>query len=175
MRGKWSVSGLGMLRVGLDDLTRLQFWHSRFQTCPTPTHDHYWDFTSEIIHGKLHNYRYAPAARGTLYNRWRIGCCPNDNIPIEGPFTAILELTSHEIYHAGQRYSQRAEEIHSTGFDDGTITLLTKTHFLDHKGVANVYGPFGSQYISAEPRPPTPEEMRWARDYYTSLGGDPLP
>lgn len=53
-------------------------------------------------------------------------------------------------YTAGDIYSQAPAEIHSTHPIDGTITLMQKFPTDDES--ARVYWPFGTEWVSAEPR-----------------------
>lgn len=162
---EWSVQGLGMLRLYLNKRDRLSIWHNagRLKDA-TPIHDHYWGFQSWIFCGELRNTRYVGATLeepfGEPYNRFRIQTGENpENAIIEGPVPDFLRECPTEIYHAGDTYKQEAIECHQTEFVDGTITLIRRLSYLDKLDEANVWGPVGVDFVSAEPRLASDEEI----------------
>lgn len=53
---EWSVQGLGMFRLYLDETTRLHIWSKDFKVLDvSEIHNHPWDFTSDILLGQVSN------------------------------------------------------------------------------------------------------------------------
>jgi hypothetical protein len=153
----WSLQGFGMLRLYLTKELRLHIWDSRFAVDNVSLlHDHPWDFESLIISGGLTNYRYNFAAgSGYLYSVIQCGaggCAKTEPAPCALTERSIENLGPTEIYR------QIADEIHKSVPDDGTITLIERTFKADTEH-ARVFWPEGEKWVSAEPRPATPEEV----------------
>lgn len=159
----WSIQGLGMARIYLtaDASLRLHIWHDRFRVPGvSDIHNHPWDFESTVIAGRIDNKRYAERDEGEPYSKVNILCgvgmTPNDTIQhvaLTGPYTAS--------FTRGDVYEQRASEIHSTEFKNGTVTLIRRT-FKDDPDHADVFFPRGEQFVSAEPSAATDEEIQLA-------------
>src|SRR6476469_8116915 len=102
----WSIQGLGMLRLYLNDRDRLSIWHNSGRVLDaTPIHDHYWGFESHILAGKLINNRYIRSEKGGLYSRFRIVTGENTAL-LEGPEDDLLLLASRWHYYPGEVYTQ---------------------------------------------------------------------
>lgn len=168
---KWTVQGFGFLRTyfGPHDEPkrfRLNLWDSTFTVPGVSTiHDHPWHFTSTIVAGAFCNVRY------------EMGLAPHE-AEITHHFTTIktgegggmekglisrcrLIPQRPELYKAGDVYSQDADEIHETIFADGTVTLNERRRVGDGEH-ARVFWPAGTDWVDAEPRPATRNEVSGA-------------
>jgi len=163
---KWQVQGLGMLRTYLDPNTRLHIWHSKLNYCEdSGWHTHPWDFSSFVVAGKITNSRFlkredTPSGVATgwqPFTEQHIICGPG-GCAMSEPKSVYLFENSREAYTAGNTYSQRADEIHTTGTMDGSITIITRKT-VNEDGSANVYFPRGSEWSSAEAREATEDEI----------------
>lgn len=162
---EWSLQGFGMLRTYLDadKRYRLHVWTGQDRVPDvSDIHTHPWDFESTIIAGKLRNVRYEdyenPEEGTEVFHRQLIKCGVG-GCSIGEPELANLYRFSEERYEEGDYYYQEAREIHASYPEDGTVTLIDRTFGtdVDH---AHVYFPQGKSWISAEPRPATPNEVR---------------
>lgn len=157
----WTVQGLGMLRLYLDDSTRLHVWNSRF-IIPgvSPLHTHPWAFDSIVVAGTVRQRRYTEKICTEYiqsFNRAQITC--GANAKIEQQDKVWLSELPEEVFNEGQSYRQWAEEIHRSYPEDGTVTLVTR-HFQADREHAYVYWQGENGFVSAEPRNATPEEIQ---------------
>jgi hypothetical protein len=156
---EWSLQGMGMLRLHLSDNTRLHVWDSRYRVPNVSMiHDHLqWGLESTIVAGRLRNHRYIEDVRGEPYKFATLkpgyGCFFKHE-----PVDASLIALAPDLYEAGQSYSQEPSEIHETDALDGTVTLMRKTPTDDES--ARVFWATGDEWVSAEPRAATDEEVR---------------
>lgn len=155
---EWSLQGFGMLRLYLTKETRLHIW-SESHVVPgvSEIHDHPWDFTSKIVAGRLHNCRYVEGAEGDTYMAQTILCGPNGCAMGDVRQVKLWQKPT-EVYDEGDKYEQRANEIHRSAPEDGTVTIVTR-RFLPDPDHANVFWRPNEEWVSAEPRPATPEEV----------------
>jgi hypothetical protein len=176
---EWTLQGLGMLRLylGTDKQVRLHVWDDRFIFWPTPSelHTHPWHMYSLVIAGEVFNTRYTDEEPDT-YLRGK-GMSPRQWEPIpmmrqsilcgiggglqEEPSAAVpitLYEQPEERIIAGQVYKQRADEIHRSRPLCGTVTIVTRHNTAD-ADYADVFWPEGTEWITAEPRPASPEEV----------------
>jgi hypothetical protein len=173
---KWSLQGFGMLRLYVSKRERLHVWHSQYRTeNVTLLHTHPWHFTSEVFSGWIRNQIYQPVetpfiynygSKVPLYQRQSIVCGPG-GCAIGEKKNVYLRKLSEQTYMRGERYSHLAEEIHSTEYGDGTVTLITRT-FLEDTEHAYVYIPDKEEWVSAEPREATKEEVEAITGYALS-------
>lgn len=158
---RWSVQGLGMLRLYLSPTLRLHVWDDRF-IAPGATlmHDHPWHFESLIVAGQLVNYRYIlEPARGRPYVKHLIKCGEGGGLMEDNkPDVVFLTLDKIDSYGAGMTYRQTAEEVHCTRFARGTVTVIDRKVAGDPDH-AHVYYPQGGKWGSAEPRLATTQEV----------------
>lgn len=162
---EWSIQGLGMLRTYLagPDL-RLHIWDRRAGAeGASQMHTHPWHFDGYVVAGKVYNRRYVPASiwdSGAPFHRQRIFCGvgggPEEEAPVD---TVRLYVPETEAIFAGQMYQQDADEIHVSEPEDGTVTLIHR-HFREDRDHAYVFWPEGEEWVTAEPRVATPEEVR---------------
>ena len=151
----WTVQGLGMLRChpwGTPDF-RLNVWHRDFlRTGVSDVHDHPWHFTSWIVTGRMFNCRWIEKPMGTVgalpYLMKTVNCGEDYGDGVVT--TTFLQPVTPENYFEGMRYSQEADEIHFTNFDNGTITI---NHRQRVKGqAARIFWPAGEKWVDAAPR-----------------------
>lgn len=167
-RYKWSMQGFGMLRLYLPGDMRLNIWDNRY-TIPNVSlmHTHPWNFDSLIVSGRLTNELYQIVDDNTAaatYNMYKL-YWKQDIVP--GPGGGLVNvapknkvkiglLGSYE-YHAGDMYHQQAEELHISRPDTGTITLNVRQRV--GNDIAVVCWPEDTEWVSAEPREATEEEV----------------
>lgn len=161
----WSIQGLGMLRMYLNDksqsnMLRLHVWDSRYKVVNvSPIHDHPWDFESVIVAGAVKQTRYMENAGGyskQLFNFCTIKCGAGACTLSEK--TEILLSPFYEEYREGQTYTQKKSEIHESFPEDGTVTLVSRS-FGEKRDEARVFWRGDGEFVSAEPRPATPDEV----------------
>lgn len=161
---EWSVQGLGMLRLYLGDEYRLHIWHRDLQVeGVTEIHDHPWGFNSQVIVGGICNHRYEFFTDGIKhlaqpYTRGELFCGTGGGLTgvmVHG----LLFKKAEDEYYEGQYYKQKYDEIHRTDFIDGTVTLIQRDFSQEDKDHAHVFWKIGEQFVSAEPRPATKEEV----------------
>lgn len=158
-----------MLRTYLDAnrVYRLQVWDTRYRVENVSLiHDHPWNFKSTIIAGKLFNTRYQlrpyhhgkPYDEAALYHEKVI--VAGEGGGVEGKSELVLlNKQPVETYLEGDSYSQQWFEIHESTFVDGTVTVIERQWPKEDRDRALVYYPVGEAWVSAEPRPATPEEI----------------
>lgn len=162
----WTLQGFGMLRKYLaGGKYRLHVWDSRYRVeNVTMLHDHPWDFDSLVIAGQIDQYRYqrnqpVPDHHANVVPvmEQSIVCGPGGGV-CEKPAPMTLYRGPLEVIPAGSTYTQLACEVHESLPLDGTVTLIERT-FHENTEVAHVYYDQGSEWVTAEPRPATCEEV----------------
>lgn len=165
---EWSIQGLGMLRTYLDPnhKLRLHVWTTDHaaDVKPSELHTHPWDFNSQVIAGIVHNRRYVGMSDAQPiedpYQQWQrqtIRCGVGGGL-VGTPEIVVLEERPIETYGAGDIYGQQAIEIHKSTPRDGTVTIIDRV-FSDDADHAYVYFPVGEDWVTAEPRPATEDEI----------------
>ena len=156
---EWSVQGLGMMRTYLSEDKRLHIWHSALQTPgASRVHDHPWHFTSLVVFGEIHQYRYIRDINfGTPWKQQRIMCGEHGGVEGE-PEIVRIRPADLEIYKKNDVYQQKAHELHDSIPVDNTVTIITRDYLedLDH---AYVLFPLDKEFVSAIPRPATRAEV----------------
>ena len=158
---EWTVQGFGMLRLYLPgpENLRLHIWDSRLAVPGVSViHTHPWDFESHVVAGVIHNTRWTEG-EGAPYLKQSLQCGAGGCI-LGTPETVRLHSRPAESWHEGYSYTQQADELHSSAPEDGTVSLLARSvppgRSADH---AFVYWPAGEEWVSAEPRVATPDEV----------------
>lgn len=160
--GAWSLQGFGMLRLYFGKRWRLHVWDQRAAYPRVSTiHDHLqWDFESLILSGRIVNQRFfmvdEPHGEPYRYMRIQTG---TGGFGLEDAAWCRLWARGPETYLVGETYRQRADEVHESRPDDGTVTLVEREH-TGHGDVARVFWRPGAEWVTAEPRPATPAEIR---------------
>jgi hypothetical protein len=178
----WSLQGMGMLRTYLSREIRLHVWDSRFRVKDvSDIHDHPWDFESLVICGIVCNTRYEvrraeasfdedapgwPHSNAT-HHEGRIICGPAPSVKGAQDICAVrLAAKPDEVLGAGDSYRMKADEVHRTTYENGTVTVCRRV-FREDTEHARIYWPLGLEWVSAEPRAATAEEV-------TSICGEAL-
>lgn len=164
-RFDWSLQGFGMFRIYAkeDKVTRIHVWDDRFKTENVTTiHNHPWHFTSTIVSGRIFDrrYRVRPATyERATHHKMRIVCGPGGGACKEEVAKPVVlsPLANYE-FRAGDTYGILADEYHETFADRGTITIVRRS-FLEDSEHAYVCYPYDQEWVSAEPRPATADEV----------------
>jgi hypothetical protein len=162
---KWSLQGLGMLRLYLSKEVRLHVWDSRYKVPgATEIHDHPWSFRSTIIAGELVNnlfdYHNTTSYGFSNADRRLIQCGPGATLMGE-KVPVTISMKSEDKYTGGDTYRQLASDIHKTKAEDGTVTIVKRTFQMDmDEDHAHVFIMHGDSWVSAEPRPATLKEVQ---------------
>lgn len=162
---EWTLQGLGMLRtyLGSDRTFRLHVWDDRYVADPTPSelHTHPWDMESLVIAGQVHNTRFKreliPREENLNYMEQTIFCGTGGGLEGE-PSPCQLVEQPVELYAPGETYFQRSTEIHLSSPLRGTVTLVQRQFGLDVDH-ASVFWPIGEEWVTAEPRDATSDEI----------------
>lgn len=165
---EWSLQGFGMLRTYLGRSLRLHVWDPRFRTPDvSDIHDHPWHFESTIIAGRMRNVRYHVVAQddaarvpGATHDEHRIMCGPAPTEKDSRLLRSVrVVVTDERIYGEGESYAMRADELHASFPDPGTVTLCRRMPTGRDPDKALVYVTRGKPWVSAEPRRATSEEV----------------
>lgn len=166
---KWTVQGMGFMRLHLAGHCRLHVWDSRLRVPGVSMiHDHLqWALKSTILSGELVNRVYHEVAfpgyreRGEASKKYHVvtikpgaGCY----FKAEPTDTYLLPRMFQDRCIPGNTYSQAPNVIHETDAQDGTVTIIHKTPTNDDS--ARVFWPAGTEWGSAEPRAATADEVR---------------
>lgn len=157
-RFEWSLQGLGMFRLRIDESTRLHIWDLRFRTPgASPIHDHLqWSLRSVVLSGCIRNVRYVEDVDGPPFNCVTLKAGYGCHFLGEPKQTRLWQ-GKEEVYAAGMQYIQRPEEIHETIPEDGTVTVVRQQR--TGTDGARVFWPAGEKWGSAEPRQATRVEV----------------
>lgn len=160
-RFQWSLQGFGMLRFYVTQEVRLHIWDSHYRVgAVSGIHTHPWHFVSTVLAGRIEQYRYTRETQGgKAFDQYVIRAGEGGGLEGE-PKRVLLASSPLEVVGAGQQYRQRAEEIHLSVPADGTVTMvhreLADARYPDH---AFVFVPAGEEWVSAEPREATANEV----------------
>lgn len=162
---KWSVQGLGMMRLYLSDAVRLHIWDSCLRVPgASPLHNHPWDLDSLVIAGKYRQHRYrvveAKDCYGNPNEEFNMSTiqCGEQACTMTDPEKVFLQEDPLEIYIEGQKYHQDKNEIHVSCPEDGTVTIVSRTFHEDRDHALVLWRGRGG-WVDAKPRPATPEEI----------------
>lgn len=162
---KMRVHGLGMLQVYLPADERLHIWHRSLRTPKVSRlHTHAWRFSSHVVCGVITNTRYLELPLNTrtivpdhsieVYHKAVIKPGPKPQPEQQGDVR--LKRLKVEKISSGVSYHQEASEIHETEAEDGTVTLVSRARVGEDS--ACIYWQ-GGEFVSAEPRKPTNDEI----------------
>jgi hypothetical protein len=151
----WRIQGIGLLALRLDDRRehRLHVWDPEACTDAPPIHDHPYDFTSTVVVGELVDTRYAEDPNGTEYVRERYTV---DDEDLRRRDTVRLVGTSATL-GPGDRYEQRAGELHDSRQIPGTVTII-RCRWRDAAELTVCRRP-GTPWVSGQARPATRDEI----------------
>ncbi len=165
---KWTVQGMGFIRLHLPGNCRLHVWDARLRVPGVSMiHDHLqWALNSTILSGELVNRIYVESQGdwgGDPYDWATIKPGAGCYFKSEPARTYLSPMISPERLLAGDRYRQAPDVIHETQAADGTVTIIRKEPTPDDS--ARVFWPSGTTWGSAEPRPATSDEVRLVVDH----------
>lgn len=153
----WRMQDIGVLGLWLDDRReyRLHVWNPDGAAGDPPVHDHPVDFTSTVIAGELVNTRYVEDPQGREYVRERYppsdeGARRSDTVRLTG---------TPETLRCGDRYRQRAEELHDSRQVQGAVTLVRFEGAVGDCAELTTCRPPGTPWVSGRARPATPAEV----------------
>lgn len=165
---KWTLQGFGFIRTYLPfgpnpKRFRLNVWDNDLTPPNVSTvHDHPWDFTSWIVSGAFRNLRLVEDHfNGDEYMHMRIKCGETGGSLGTQPLPIRLRAMPMEFYYTGDIYHQRADEIHTSGFDSGTVTLNDRVGDTE---MPRVFWPAGQEWGDAKPREALPSEIAAATE-----------
>jgi len=165
---RWTVQGFGMMRTYLDpdEVHRLHIWDTN---CAVPDvsviHDHPWDFDSRIYSGTVINqrYRFADEVDGLDTAPMRIGRIKTgeggglDPASVHDTWLAVPEA---EEYLPGDSYHMDRPELHESIPSPGAVTIISRKFYTARDDqFATVCWAAGAEWVTAEPRPATREEI----------------
>jgi hypothetical protein len=137
----WTVQGLGMLRLELDDtrVDRLHIWDpSKELNSVRSAHDHPWDIEESAIYfGFMGNQRFWESDTGAIPMRAQAVQCGIGSRLLGDPRPVLLEAGPMEGYEPGERYSMGAEEKHDSFPVPGTTTVIRR-RFRDDRNIATI-------------------------------------
>jgi hypothetical protein len=157
---EWTLQGLGMLRLYLDDKRRMHIWDDRFKAeNVSEIHTHPWNFKSTIVAGIVRN-QICIEAQGSPVTHWKQSIFCGAGGGLEGIADRVRLMESeYQTYNEGDIYSELAHEIHVSTPERGTVTIVER-EFLQDSDHAFVYWEGGAHdWVSAEPRPAEPYEV----------------
>lgn len=158
----WSAQGFGMLRAYLPGNRRIHVWTRRVAVhTATTLHTHPWDFRSVVLRGMIHNFKFRRMLDGpATHAQYRLKCGEGACVVSDPTLVRLCQVWA-EIVSAGGEYAQTYDEIHESAADEGTVTLITRT-LRAEADYAQTFVPVGREFVSAEPRPATPDEVQYA-------------
>lgn len=162
---EWSLQGFGMLRLYLPKGSRLHIWDKRHAVeNVSQIHTHPWGFRSTVIVGCVYNTRFLrePASFYRLKER-KILCGEGGGL-LGDTVEVGLKMLKLEAYNSGDSYEQESDEIHMSMPQDGTVTIINRT-FKEDRDHASVFWPAAEEFVSAEPRRATSEEVESITKY----------
>lgn len=156
---EWSVQGLGMLRTYLSPEMRVHVWNNSHAVKEVSTiHDHPWDFDSLVLCGRMVNLVYETEEGDPTHHEQHIVCGVGAHTVGEKSDVRLV-VKSNDAHYANEIYRMRAEQLHTSMPIDGTVTIIRRTKYMPDRDRARVFFPLGTDFVSAEPRPATPDEV----------------
>lgn len=157
---EWTLQGLGMLRLYLSTGMRLHVWSTQHAVKDVSViHDHPWDFHSVVLCGRMIDMVYEIEPGEPTHHEQSIMCGVGAHTITEKS-NVRLALRSNDAHYAEDTYNRKAEQLHQSMPINGTVTLIDRTRFLPDRDLARVFFPLGTDFVSAEPRPATLEEVQ---------------
>jgi hypothetical protein len=158
----WSLQGMGMFRLYLSKEVRLHVWDVRFTVERVSTlHTHPWGFTSHVLSGCILDRTFEKPEASDVHpaTHWeqKIVCGPGGGVAGDKAPVLLRPLRS-AINLAGDTYTHAASDVHESVPKSGTVTIIERT-FQEDTEHANVYFRLDREWVSAEPRDATKEEV----------------
>lgn len=148
----WTTQEFGKMATDVTSNARLHIWDRRLLRPEVPAiHSHAFDFKSIVLVGRMRNLRFFESNTEDAFNRILV--------PGSGEVTrAWLQELPMEVYGEQVQYKQKAEEIHQSMPDDGTITLVEWLYDESPRPMT-VYWRGRLPWNDAKPRQATDEEI----------------
>ena len=169
---EWSTQGLGMMRLYLAPEIRLHVWtEAQRAESVSELHTHPWDFESTVIAGRVRNHRFIESdgtsqeTGGAIPRMKQQIYCGEGGGLVGEPAECFLAEQPTEILEEGDVYTQRADEIHKSRPENGTVTIIERHFVKADRDHALVYWPRGEEWVTAEPRPATEQEVVLAAEH----------
>lgn len=137
----WTVQGLGMLRLDMGT-QRLHIWDpDTALNQVVSAHDHPWDMDSRIYFGKQGNQRFtlreAEEVGGLVVQVSKVVCGVGSHLEGAPGAGRLVEAGAYESYGPGERYAMRAEELHDSFPEPGTVTVIDRG-YRDDRSLATI-------------------------------------
>lgn len=129
------VHGNGFIQLDLTTNTRLHFWgEPRIprQKVATPIHNHVFDFSSQVLKGRIANllYELATGPGANLYRQYKV----YEAFGRQGSDTALRDtgerlgayVAEAEVMSEGETYTMKSGRFHETFVSEPTVTVMTK-------------------------------------------------
>mgnify|MGYP001598856707 CR=1 FL=1 len=162
----WTLQGFGMLRMYLGEVGRIHVWCPARLATPgvSDVHTHFWALKSTVVSGAVRNVRYSvrPAGPGDGAEPTHVGQLlrTGEGGGLTGePQPVRLAQRSDESYRAGAAYEQSPDEVHRTLPSSGAVTVMERFEQRLAKKTAWTFWPVGGEWVSAEPRLATADEV----------------
>lgn len=160
---KWTIQGLGMLRMNLSPTIRLHVWSEKYKVPNvSDIHTHPWNLTSTVIAGRIQDTTFwqglgnVEETKEYLYAK--IQCGPGGGMVGQKNTIRLSEKNTRSVVE-GQAYYLHSSTIHQSKPEDGTVTIIEKVYQPDGDH-AYVYWPAGTEWVSAEPKVASPDIVR---------------
>ncbi len=152
----WVMQDIGLLGLRLDQdrRHRLHIWDPDRAVCGPLVHDHPFDFTSWVVAGEITNTRYWEDATGAEYHRVRYRADDEEDRRSD----TVRLVGRAETLTAGDRYALRSAELHDSGQQPGTVTVISRRPV--EVTELTVCRPDDGPWVSGRSRPATPAEVR---------------
>jgi hypothetical protein len=167
----WTLQGFGMLRMYLPGPRdyRLHIWDNNYRVKNvSDIHTHPWNFTSYVVAGVVENIRwiekqiqYKEGVEGPGNYYWKQDIhCGTGGCIVGEPKRVVMSQGLRQTIYEGQDYHQQYIEKHQSFPETGTVTIVDRIvppgQSVD---MAYVYWPEKEQWVTAEPRIATHEEI----------------
>lgn len=171
---EWTLQGFGMLRLYLSRDVRLHVWSPQHAVEDVSViHDHPWDFESLVLCGSIRDIVYREAIGVPTHSGQRIRCGAGGHA--DGVQSDVrLFVESDETFAPGQIYRRSTDQLHESIPEPGTVTVITRT-FMADPDHAHVYFALNTEWVSAEPRLATREEVEQITSAALTLLRQPEP
>lgn len=173
---KLRVHGLGMLQIYIPDDARIHIWDGKLRVDNvSQLHSHAWGFRSTVVAGVMRQKRYKVQEGisghvNAIPHKYNLATITPGAKPEPRDIREVwLRAGETEVYNAGSYYWQESNEIHASGPEDGTVTLVER---IRGKGAdeAKVLWPVGTEFVTAAPRVPTYEEAEAVISHALKVG-----
>lgn len=163
---EWSYQGLGMLRMRMLEVEgdmRIHVWMpSHAEPGVSTIHTHPWHFESLVVSGTIQDVTYFCDGVSEPTHSMQVLRCGEGCELLGEPKGVHLEpWTPLVTYRKGQTYCDGLHVVHESRPSEGAVTVVRRVvPEGSNPDQASVFWPIGEDWVSAEPRPATPGEVR---------------